>query len=87
MYYRTDESQTEYIGGCAYTMTYNNQCGTSKSVRANASGTDRSGISRSWSCDISVPVGSGSVDGFCYSDIGDVKRTSVSISGGASGNC
>ena len=72
---------------CSYEVTYNNQCGSSKSITVTATGRDDRGQTvTAGSTTVSIPTGSGTKSGTIGFDSG-VQCGSVRVSGGGSGNC
>lgn len=72
---------------CSYQVTYNNQCGSSKSITVTATGrTEGNEVITAGSTTVSIPTGSGTKSGSIGFDRG-VLCGSVRVSGGDSGNC
>lgn len=72
---------------CSYEVSYNNQCGSSKSITVTATGRVEHGqIVTVGSATVSIPTGSGKKTGVIDFDL-EVRCGSVSVSGGGSGNC
>ena len=72
---------------CYYEVSYNNQCGSSKSITVTVTGRNDHGQTvTAESPTVSIPTGSGKKTGVIGFDSG-VQCGSISISGGGSGNC
>ena len=72
---------------CSYSVSYNNQCGSSKSITVTATGrTDLGQTITAGSTTVTIPTGSGSKTGTIGFDRG-VQCGSIRVSGGDSGNC
>ena len=72
---------------CSYEVSYNNQCGSSKSITVTVTGRNDHGQSvTAGSTTVSIPTGSGKKTGVIGFDSG-VQCGSISVSGGGSGNC
>ncbi len=72
---------------CSYEVTYNNQCGSSKSITVTVTGRTEGGESMTvGSTTVSIPTGSGKKSGTISFDRG-VQCGSIRVSGGGSGNC
>ena len=72
---------------CSYKVTYNNQCGSSKSITVTATGrTEGNQVITAGSTTVSIPTGSGTKSGSIGFDRG-VLCGSIGVSGGDSGNC
>ena len=66
---------------CSYEVSYNNQCGSSKSITVTVTGRNDNGRTVT-----AGPTGSGKKTGVIGFDSG-VQCGSISVSGGGSGNC
>lgn len=72
---------------CSYEVSYNNQCGSSKSITVTVTGrNDKGQTVTAGSTSVSIPTGSGKKTGVIGFDSG-VQCGSISVSGGGSGNC
>ena len=72
---------------CSYEVSYNNQCGSSKSITVTVTGRNNLGQTvTAGSTTVSIPTGSGKKTGVIGFDSG-VQCGSISVSGGGSGNC
>ena len=72
---------------CSYEVSYNNQCGSSKSITVTVTGRNDNGQTvTAGSTSVSIPTGSGKKTGVIGFDSG-VQCGSISDSGGGSGNC
>ena len=72
---------------CSYEVSYNNQCGSSKSITVTVTGRNDNGQTvTAGSTSVSIPTGSGKKTGVIGFDSG-VQCGSISVSGGGSGNC
>ena len=72
---------------CSYKVSYNNQCGSSKSITVTVTGRNDHGQTVTvGSTPVSIPTGSGEKTGVIGFDSG-VQCRSISVSGGGSGNC
>lgn len=72
---------------CSYEVTYNNQCGSSKSITVTVTGrNDKGQTVTAGSTTVSIPTGSGKKTGVIGFDSG-VQCGSIRVSGGGSGNC
>ncbi|UWF84501.1 MAG: hypothetical protein [Bacteriophage sp.] len=72
---------------CSYEVSYNNQCGSSKSITVTVTGRNDHGQTvTAGSTSVSIPTGSGKKTGVIGFDSG-VQCGSISVSGGGSGNC
>ena len=72
---------------CSYEVSYNNQCGSSKSITVTATGSNDHGLTvKAGSTTVSIPTGSGKKTGVIEFDLG-VQCGTVSVFGGESGNC
>ena len=72
---------------CPYEVSYNNQCGSSKSITVTVTGKNDLGQTVTvGSTTVSIPTGSGKKTGVIGFDSG-VRCGFMSVSGGGSGNC
>lgn len=72
---------------CSYEVSYNNQCGSSKSITVTVLGKNDQGQTVTvGSTSVSIPTGSGKKTGVMISDSG-VQCGSMIIYGGGSWNC
>ena len=72
---------------CSYEVSYNNQCGSSKSITVTVTGRNDHGQTvTAGSTTVSIPTGSGKKTGVIGFDSG-VQCGSIRVSGGGSGNC
>lgn len=72
---------------CSYEVSYNNQCGSSKSITVTVTGRNDNGQTvTAGSTSVSIPTGSGKKTGVIGFDSG-VQCGSIRVSGRGSGNC
>lgn len=72
---------------CSYEVSYNNQCGKSKSITVIVTGRNDHGQTvTAGSATVIVPTGSGKRTGVLGLNLG-VQCASISVSGEGSGNC
>lgn len=82
-----DLSGSTFASRCSYEVSYNNQCGSSKSITVTVTGRNNHGQTvTAGITSVSIPTGSGKITGV----IGfgsKIQCGSISVSGGGSGNC
>ena len=72
---------------CSYEVSYNNQCGSSKSITVTVTGINDHGLTvTAGITTVSIPTGSGKKTGVIGFDSG-VQCGSIWISGGGYSNC
>ena len=72
---------------CSYEVSYNNQCGSSKSITVTVTGKNDHGQTvTAGSTTVSIPTGSGKKTGVIGFGSG-VQCESISVSGGGTGKC